>query len=644
VKPATRAALATIPGCAVIVATLAGWAPAWRDLPGYFVPLRYRTAQVIAGASGPFWNPDTGCGEPFFANPQSGLLYPPAWLAAVVPAPTAVWLEIGVHLAILGLGTLLLARRLHAPPWFELAAAWGVALAGPAIDAGGVLNNLDSLAWLPWLWWAVLGGSWRGAAAFGALAYLGAEPQLALVGFLIAVFLAPRRSTIAGLALAFGLIAVQALPFGAWVRGGDRGAGKDLFVMTAGSVETVELPAFALPGTPVARRSDQYVPHPTVPLWVLALGVAAIAGRSRPARVLACAGWALLAASVVPSVRNGDVIWAAVTGGFVRYPGRLAYPAAVALTVAAAASVRRRAAWIAAVPATAALVGSLAVGASVGGSLVQGASAGLVVTGVGAPAAAIAGELALVPLLGDVTRAPSLHALRHSVCLQAQIDPRGRAYAVPLSKEQLAWVQEDNATRGEALGLGYPALDDGRRVVRTYAPLESSVLAAHIAEADKGPSGLWWLDSLAATRVVAQHPLFGFPELCRDGELRVCANPSAWPEASVVRRLPSPGEEPQSAGQVLAVAAVCDQRRWSVRVAAGGGVLQWLATPDPGWHYRVDGSPTPATAGPGIIHGVPVPPGLHEVTASYRPPGFAAGAVISTLSVLVLLGGAWRRW
>lgn len=276
-------------------------------------------------------------------------------------------------------------------------------------------------------------------------------------------------------------------------------------------------------------------------------------------------------------------------------------------------------------------------------NLVEGTTAALVATGWGAPAAAIAGELALVPLLHDVAELPSMHTPVHRPCLQAQLDSRGRAYTVQPSKQQLAWVGGDPVVRGVAFGLGYPALEDGRQMVRTFAPLQSRVLAAHLAEADKGPAGLWWLDSLNATRVVSHHPVPRLVELCRDGELVVYGNPSAWPEASVVQGIPVPGQEPVPAGQILTASQGDDLRSWTVRVARGGGVLLWLATPDPGWRYRVDERHTSAVVGPGIIHGVPVSAGIHQVTATYRPPGFATGAAISVLSVLLLLGSRCLR-
>ncbi len=70
-----------------------------------------------------------------------------------------------------------------------------MAAAGPVLAAVGVLNNLDSLAWMPWVWGAALAGSVPATAGFLALAYLAAEPALALVAGVVAFVLAPRRRT-----------------------------------------------------------------------------------------------------------------------------------------------------------------------------------------------------------------------------------------------------------------------------------------------------------------------------------------------------------------------------------------------------------------------------------------------------------------
>jgi uncharacterized membrane protein YfhO len=58
----------------------------------------------------------------------------------------------------------------------------------------------------------------------------------------------------------------------------------------------------------------------------------------------------------------------------------------------------------------------------------------------------------------------------------------------------------------------------------------------------------------------------------------------------------------------------------------------------------VDGRPGVVVAGPGILHGVAVLAGEHEVNARYRPPGLLAGAAVSLVCLSVLGLAAWRRW
>jgi hypothetical protein len=644
-RPSLRLTAAAFPGAALALAACLGFAPTVRDVPSYFVPLRERTAQVLAGTRGAFWDPDVGCGEPYFANPLSGLLYPPAWLAAVLPPATAVGVEAGLHLAILAVGCALLARRLGAGGWLEVAAGWSVVAAGPVLDAVGVLNNLDTVTWMPWAWGAALAGSLVGTATFLALAFLAAEPQLAVVAAAVAVALAPRRRTVLAVLLAGGLVAVQALPFAAWVRGGDRGAAREINEVVGGAILPGELAALAIPGAPLPSRPERFVPDLTVPLWALVLGVAALFSRRGEVRVLACAGWALLAASVVAGVRGPDVVWAVLTFGLVRYPGRLVFAAVVALVPAAAASVggRRPPLWSAAVVALLALGGGVLSGGSIVGTAVQGVAAGAALAGPGAPVAALLGGAALMPTHVRVLALRPTASQEAAACLEDQREGTPRIYALQPSWDQLGWVSGDRE-RGRSLGWGYTALSDGRRTVRTFAPLQSVRLTRHLEEADRGPAGRWWLDALGARRVVAHHPVLGFPVLCQERGVTVFDNPQAWPEVTVVRAVPRPNQPPEAHGEVLASAGGDDWRHWRAQAGVGGGVLLWLETPDEGWRLLVDGRPGEEVTGPGILHGVAVPAGEHEVSARYRPPGLLAGATV-TLACVCLLGlAAWRRW
>jgi hypothetical protein len=635
--------LAALPGLLLAAAALLGRSPSLRDLPDYFVPLRQHTTEVLTGHASPFWTTAVGCGEPFFANPQSGILYPPTWLATVMPAPRAVGVEAGLHLALLSVGCLLLAWRLGARPWLALAAAWGACLAGPTSDAVGVLNNLETLAWIPWVWWAALGGLVPVTAGFLALAYLGAEPQLAAIAGVVALVLAPSRRTVAAVALAVGLVAVQALPFLAWVHEGNRGPSRDLDAICAGALGVDDLAGVVAPGALLPDRSDRFVANPAVPLWLLVLGATALLADDRRTRKLAASGWVLIVLAILPDFAWGGRLWAAASLGLVRYPSRLVFPAVLALAPAGVAAFRpgRRLAAAGSTAGALALVLALGSGAPPAGTVVQAVAAISCSVEPLAPWAALAGAAALGGRDVNHLRLEPLAPPPLTPCLAPQ--QGARIYTVQPSREQAAWVHQDPEVRRQALGWGYQALVDGRRLARTFAPLQSRRLARHLAEADRGPAGRWWLDALAAPVLVAHHELPGFPVLCRDSGIVTCRNPQAWPEAALVSRVPAPGQEPEPTGRILEVTA--SEASWSrrVRLDAGGGVLLWSSTPDLGWHFEVDGKPVAVEPGPGILQGIPVPAGEHLVTAAYRPRGLLVGGAISLGSLGVLLFAARRR-
>ncbi len=626
---------AALPGVAVALAALAGWVPQARDIPAYFVPLREHTARVLKGEASPFWNEQVGCGEPLFANPQSALLYPPAWLALLLPPATAVGVEVGLHLALLGVGTAWLARRLGAAGWWAAAAGLGAVSAGPVMDSAGVLNNLTALTWLPWAWEAALAGALKRCAAFSALAFFAGEPQLAALGAVVSLLLAPARRTAQGVLLAGGIIAVQAIPFAFWVAGGDRGAAMGVEEAARGGLPAALLPALAFPGAGTGGGGFLFVVHPTLPLWVL-LGVALALARAGPARRLALATLAGVAAAALASTPAGEGAWTAVTLGLLRYPARLLLPAAVmgaAAAVVALGRVRWRMGVSLALAMGLATIGVLAAGAAAG-TVVQAVAAGLATASPWGAAAATAGSLALAAQQGTaLALGPPLEA--PVPCLEAQ-QAASRVYLVEPSRVMLAWVAEDPLRRTRALGLGYHPLQDGRRVARTFAPLASADLAAHLRQADRGPAGRWWLDSLAADAVVSVQPIAGLPVVCRGGGLVVSANPQAWPHFAVVAGMPPPGANPVPAGELLHHGGGGSYHRWTVRVDNESALLLRLDTPDRGWRYRVDGQRVSPLRGAGILQGVPVPPGEHVVEARHRPPGLGVGAGITLVALLVM--------
>ncbi|MBP7797331.1 MAG: YfhO family protein [Thermoanaerobaculaceae bacterium] len=645
-RSAWRSVACGVPGLGVAAAALlAGVSPAVRDLPAYFLPLRHHVAEALHGRTSALWSSLPGCGEPVLANPQFGVFYPPAWLAAVLPPQRAIGVEIGVHLALLGLGTGLLARRLGAREGAEVGAAWGVVLAGPMVDAAGVLNNLDTLAWVPWLWGAALGGRGALVAAFAALAWLGAEPWLAGVAAVVAMAMAPTRRTLGALLLAGGLVAAQALPFAGWVEGGDRGKGISPEAAAKGAVTVREVAAMVVPGLPLPPRGDRFVAHLAVPFWALLLGAFAVLGRG-PSRRLALLGWVALGAAVLPGLPLAREAWAWLTRGLVWYPGRLVFIAVVAL-----------------VPAAATLVGTAghrfraALGACVlglGGGLLAGGSGLELAVQTVCAVATLGGPVPTVAAaLGSASLGPThLMALDLSDLALPPLDPclttpagqPGRWFAFPVSREQLVWVEHDPLTRQRALGWGYWGLRDGRPMARTFGPIQSRHLAAHLAHADQGPPGRWWLDSLAARWLVGQGELPRFPRRCRSPAGTVLVNPTAWPETWVVTAVPTAEERPTVCGSVEEEVVGGHRARWRCHVDAPQAVLLLSRTPDPGWRFWVDGRPVPVTQGPGILHGVAVPAGEHVVEARYRPRGLVVGLGVSLLGALAWVGVAWRRW
>jgi hypothetical protein len=126
------------------------------DLFLYFYPYWDYRARALLEWRLPLWNPLLFMGAPFLANSQAGVYYPLNWPLAVFAAPLAVKASIVVHAALAGTGSLLFARR-----------ALGQSLPGAFLAAGlfclgGYLtaqvehiNQLQGLAWMPWLLLAV---------------------------------------------------------------------------------------------------------------------------------------------------------------------------------------------------------------------------------------------------------------------------------------------------------------------------------------------------------------------------------------------------------------------------------------------------------------------------------------------------------
>ncbi len=145
------------------------------DMLLYFYPNWSYAADAIRHGRLPLWNPYLFMGVPFFANSQTGVLYPLNLAMAWLPTTRAINLTIILHLWLAGAGTYLFARRSLG---LSQLAAW---LGGVTFALGGYLsaqvahvNQLQALAWLPFLFvfFDLALKQWRFVFALAAVAAL----------------------------------------------------------------------------------------------------------------------------------------------------------------------------------------------------------------------------------------------------------------------------------------------------------------------------------------------------------------------------------------------------------------------------------------------------------------------------------------
>ncbi len=282
----------------------------------YFYPYWQAAADALAAGRLPLWNPDIFMGAPFVANSQVGFFYPlnwPVWL--LLSTPAAVKASILLHLFIAGVGAYVAGRRALAlgRPAALLAAAL-FALGGYLTAQVEHVNQLQGLAWLPWLFAAVAPlvesradrPGWRAllppAAAVGALFALqllaghtqtafisGAAVSLWLLLHVLNVERENRpadlfragRVVAAGVALAALLAAVQLLPTLELTGQSSRQGGLPLNEVLSFSWHPLHLTRALLPAYGQALFSEYVAFLPLTALGLLFVG--AWAWRREPA-------------------------------------------------------------------------------------------------------------------------------------------------------------------------------------------------------------------------------------------------------------------------------------------------------------------------------------------------------------------------
>jgi hypothetical protein len=176
-------------------ALVARQAPSFRDQGDFFYPLKLYTADRLRSGEIPLWNPLSGGGEPWLANAQAGVFYPPSFLFLLPQPAIAGILFLLLHFAIGAWG---MRRFLVGEAVSESGALFGSAIfvaSGFAASLSAFWNHFGAWAWLPAIAAIARSGvKTRGAllalALFAGLQAMAGSPEISGLTALVALVLA----------------------------------------------------------------------------------------------------------------------------------------------------------------------------------------------------------------------------------------------------------------------------------------------------------------------------------------------------------------------------------------------------------------------------------------------------------------------
>ena len=145
------------PVAAVIVVVLGVFAPltlggrlaSSADTDAFYAPFASFLHDRLAAGDLPFWAPGAFSGQPFLADAQSGVTYPPMLLAAWLLGPVDALRSVATfHYLIAALGAYALARQLGAQRTGSAFGAIAFAASGHLVARSAALGLLGGAAWL----------------------------------------------------------------------------------------------------------------------------------------------------------------------------------------------------------------------------------------------------------------------------------------------------------------------------------------------------------------------------------------------------------------------------------------------------------------------------------------------------------------
>ena len=163
-----------------------------RDFSMFGYPLAAHLQASLFAGELPHWNPLNQAGHPFLAQWNTMTLYPPMWLAVMLPLSWSLSVFCVAHLYLGGLGMFKLAERFTRDPW--AAALAGVAFVGNGLVQNSLMwpNNIAALGLMPWVLWLIESGcrdkdrKFYAAALVGGLQMLTGGPEVILLTWMLA--------------------------------------------------------------------------------------------------------------------------------------------------------------------------------------------------------------------------------------------------------------------------------------------------------------------------------------------------------------------------------------------------------------------------------------------------------------------------
>lgn len=670
-----------------------------QDVYAYFLPNAVHAVRSFwDGGRGLLWNPYQSCGQPFLANTEVGLFYPPHLVFLLFDANTAVHVVLIFNMVAGATGMYLLARELG----LSVVAAVGGALVYELGDPMGQLISWSPMHSGPWTWvpWALLfcerllrranGRDVVGLAiALGLQLVAGfvlvAVLTYQLIGLRVVWELVTRwrarpisgaLAVLAGLACGAFLVAIQLLPAAELVGQSSR---------ITGSVwmKPMDLAAIA------ARTARRGPPFPFMAAPLLLAGLALATPMLRRVTAFYVVVGLLFALLALGAETPLFALYTQLPflGATVRNHVRLFWITGFCMAMLTALSLeglhRGRENGHGLAPLLTVLIAALLFVLAPGGlrwtetlavvgivTVVLAATIGLVPRrpAVWVVVCLVAFNLAAVPLRWPGALLFSIPLLDFTETV-AEIHPSISAADRVLLEPSVGQVLQARFVQKTSTMLRVPGFHD-------YEPLLTQRFEKYWAQliTTSGPSQRP-LVNLASLRILIASPgtrlvkSFGLPQIgITNPQLEVSINSHAFPRARYVPRveiIPDPNallermganrddfatvafvEQPPSSGftgepgaahQGAANFALNDPEHVVIDVdAPQRGFLVLADQYFPGWRARVNGADVPVLRANYLFRLVEVPAGKSRVEFSYLPTSVVLGAVLSALTVAVL--------